>query len=287
MKFVRNRLYQYAYLMRWDKPVGIWLLLWPTLWALWFAAQGKPNLEIFLIFVSGVFLMRSAGCIVNDLVDQDFDRYVSRTKQRPLAQGTIFSWEAIILAGFLVLIAFLLVLRCNLLTILLSFCALLFTILYPFLKRMTYLPQLGLGVAFAWAIPMAFAAVTQQIEMSAWLLFLVTLLWAVIYDTMYAMVDREDDLKIGIKSIAILFGEYDKGIIALLQIIFIMLLMWVGMLFHRGAFYFSMLMMTLLFFCYQQWLIKNRDSRQCFQAFLNNHWVGMIIFIGIALDYLR
>lgn len=282
---IRHQLIQYAFLIRLDKPIGILLLLWPTLWALWLASYGEPDPKVLLIFIAGVVLMRSAGCIINDYADRHVDRYVKRTSQRPLSSGAIPALHALSLAALLSLMAFSLVLQCNSLTVMLAFVGILLAILYPFLKRYTHLPQLGLGVAFAWGVPMAFAAQTGTITYRAWVVFLTCMIWPIIYDTLYAMVDREDDLKIGIKSSAILFDRMDRIIIALLQLLFLVLLVVIGLIFDlRIGFYLS-LVMVFCFFAYQQWLIKTRDPARCFAAFLNNNWVGLAIFIGILTSY--
>lgn len=272
---------QYLYLMRLDKPIGILLLLWPTLWALWLAAQGFPDPKILLIFISGVILMRSAGCVMNDIFDRGFDGRVARTRARPLAAGTISVKQALCLAAVLAATAFVLVLFCNSLTILLSFAGALFAVIYPLLKRVTHLPQAGLGVAFSWGVPMAFAAVTGQVSASAWILFASAALWPVIYDTMYAMTDRNDDMKIGVKSTAILFGNHDVLIVGLLMIIFLTLLFFTGKIFQLHAIYFFSLFIAATLFVRQLWLIQMREPAKCFQAFLENNWVGIIIFIGI------
>lgn len=272
---------QYLYLMRLDKPIGILLLLWPTLWALWLAAQGFPDAKILMIFISGVILMRSAGCVMNDIFDRGFDGRVARTRTRPLAAGTVSVKQAFALAAVLAAIAFALVLFCNALTILLSLAGAVFAVTYPLLKRVTHLPQAGLGVAFSWGVPMAFAAVTGQISASAWLLFAAAALWPVIYDTMYAMTDRADDIKIGVKSTAILFGNHDVLIVGLLMMIFLTLLFITGNIFHLHTIYFFSLFVAATLFARQLWLIHTRQPAKCFQAFLENNWVGMIIFIGI------
>ena len=262
------------------------LLLWPTLWALWLASDGYPDGQIFIIFVAGVFIMRSAGCVLNDLADRNFDAHVQRTRQRPLASGQVSVAEALILAGFLILGAFLLVLLCNKLTIALSFVGAMLAAIYPLLKRITHLPQFGLGMAFTWGVPMAFAAETDAVNTAAWFLFLTGMLWPIIYDTMYAMVDRDDDLKIGVKSTAILFNAMDKLIIGLLQALFIVMLVIVGMMFQLHAVYYASLFLVVCLFAYQQWLIKDRIPQKCFKAFQNNNWVGVAIFAGIFLSYL-
>lgn len=281
-----KRLQYYAYLMRLDKPVGTLLLLWPTLWALWLASMGHPNVKILWIFIWGVFCMRSLGCIFNDYADRHFDCYVKRTRKRPLASGKVSTFEAFSLASLLCLIALLLVLQCNKLTILLSFIGLGCALCYPFLKRVTHLPQLGLGIAFSWSIPMAFAAETNQIPPSAWLLFLASTLWPIIYDTIYAMMDREDDIKIGIKSTAILFGASFKGILTSLQIAFLSLFSLVGALFHLNIFFYLSLVGAACLFVYQQTLIKQQTTQHYLAAFRNNNWVGCSLFIGIVLSLL-
>lgn len=282
---VKDRLYQYALLMRLDRPIGTLLLLWPTLWALWIAGGGIPDSTILSVFILGVILMRSAGCVINDYADRDFDAHVARTKNRPLARGRVSTTEALLLFGILTLIAFLLVLLLNGLTIFLSFGAVLLAALYPFMKRYTYLPQVVLGAAFAWSIPMAFAAQTGSIPHVAWLLFIANVLWTTAYDTMYAMVDRTDDLRIGVKSTAILFGDADRSIIAILQIITLGILLIVGFEVDMSGLYFSGLLAAAGLAVYQQYLIRDRDEHQCFKAFLNNNWFGAAIFGGIALHY--
>lgn len=280
-----QRIKQYAYLMRLDKPIGILLLLWPTLWALWLAKRGLPDLKILLIFTAGVLLTRSAGCIINDYADKDFDAYVTRTKNRPLASKKISSFEALSLAALLALLALFLVFMCNGLTIWLSFLGAAIAIVYPFLKRVTHLPQLGLGLAFSWGVPMAFAAETARVPSAAWFVFAACTLWPIIYDTMYAMVDRSDDVGVGIKSTAILFDNKDTILIGFLQIVFVILLAIIGLLFDLRFPYYAALFCVLCFFAYQQWLIRERAPKACFAAFLNNHWVGLTIFIGIFLSY--
>ncbi|EIJ42101.1 4-hydroxybenzoate polyprenyl transferase, proteobacterial [Beggiatoa alba B18LD] len=280
------RLHDYIKLTRLNRPIGIYLLLWATLWAVWIAGEGQPNFWITLIFILGVVLMRSAGCVINDFADREIDRHVQRTRDRPLTAGRVSHKEALILFAVLCLLAFLLVLCLNLKTILLSFGALFFASLYPFTKRYTYLPQVFLGIAFGWGIPMAFTALQNELPFTAWLLFSANLAWTVAYDTQYAMADKADDLKIGVKSSAILFGRWDKVIIALLQSVALLLLIWVGVLHKFNAFFFFGLVIALGLFIYQQILIKDRDPARCFQAFLNNHWAGFAIFFGIFLSYL-
>jgi 4-hydroxybenzoate polyprenyltransferase len=280
-----ERLRQYALLMRLHRPIGIYLLLWPTLWALWIAGQGQPNLQTVLIFILGVVLMRSAGCVINDYADRRIDPKVRRTRDRPLATQTVSETEAIILFIVLCLLAFGLVLLTNPLTILLSIIAVLLAMSYPFMKRYTYWPQAHLGLAFSWAIPMAFAAQTGTIDTLAWWLLAINILWTIAYDTLYAMVDREDDLLIGVKSTAILFGRSDKIVIGILHAITLLLLVWLGWQISFGMIYYLGLLAASGLAIYQQWLIKNRDPAKCFQAFLNNHWLGACIFVGIAGDY--
>lgn len=279
-----EKIKHFIFLTRLNKPIGILLLLWPTLWALWLASKGKPHFFMVVIFILGVVLMRSAGCVVNDLADRQFDGFVERTRLRPLATGKVTVVEALIVFLILLSCAFILVLSLNQLTILLALIGVGLTIFYPFLKRFTHLPQVGLGVAFAWGVPMAFAAQTNAIPFAAWILFLAAAIWPMIYDTLYAMVDRKDDRKVGIKSTAILFGKFDTIMIGILQFIFFILLVGVGFIFKLNIIYFSSLLGVVLLFIYQQILIKNRDPARCFQAFLNNQWVGLLLFCGIALS---
>jgi 4-hydroxybenzoate polyprenyltransferase len=283
---IRERLPQYVSLLRLDKPIGILLLLWPTLWALWLASSGHPHPLVLFIFVTGTILMRSAGCVVNDLADRHIDGHVERTRKRPLANGQVSVLEASAIATILSACAFLLVLFCNSLTVSLAVIGALFVVIYPLLKRVTHLPQLGLGVAFSWGVPMAFAAQTGTVTLQAWFLFLASLTWPVIYDTMYAMVDKADDVKIGVKSTAILFGSLDRVIIGLLQLLFIIMFVIVGLMFRLQAVYYAALFIVIGLFIYQQWLIKNPLPQRCFHAFLNNNLVGLVIFAGILLSYL-
>lgn len=287
MMQIANRLINYAYLTRFDKPIGILLLLWPTLWALWLASQGHPDFLVLTVFVSGVVLMRAAGCAVNDMADKYVDMHVARTRERPVATGKVSRLEAGLLAAILAFVAFLLVLLCNSLTIKLAFVGAVLAVIYPFMKRVTNLPQAGLAMAFTWGVPMAFAAETGEVPVLAWLLFVTCSLWPIIYDTMYAMVDRADDLKIGVKSTAILFNQYDKLILGLLQASFIVLLVFIGILFKLQSIYYLSIIASTGLFIYQQWLIKDRFPANCFRAFQNNHWVGLIIFMGIMLSYLQ
>lgn len=282
----KQRLREYALLMRIDKPIGIFLLLWPTWWALWIAAEGFPDLIVFIVFTAGVFLMRSAGCVINDYADKDIDAHVERTKHRPLAEKRIHPKEALLLFAVLSLTAFSLVLLMNGLTIAMSVIGALLAGSYPFMKRVIPLPQVILGIAFAWSIPMAFAAQTGTVPLEAWLLFLATILWTTAYDTMYAMVDRDDDLKIGVKSSAILFAELDRHIIAILQIVTLLLLMILGVYLLFSTLYYVGLFTAATLAIYQQRLIYRREKQPCFDAFLNNHWFGAAIFSGIFLHYL-
>ncbi|MGD8567552.1 MAG: 4-hydroxybenzoate octaprenyltransferase [Gammaproteobacteria bacterium] len=281
-----QRLLQLALLMRLDKPVGTYLLLWPTLWALWIAGDGKPDTYLTLVFVVGVILMRAAGCIVNDFADRNIDGFVTRTKSRPLATGAVSSNLALWLFVVLCLIAFGMVLTLNVLTIGLSIGAMILAVTYPYMKRHTYMPQAFLGLAFGWAVPMAFAAQANALPDVAWLLLTATVLWATAYDTMYAMVDRDDDLQIGVKSTAILFGEADRVIIGVIQATFILTMMIVGNKLELGLFYYLGLSVSTGLLVYQQYLIRDREPNLCFKAFLNNHWVGFAIFVGLLLNYL-
>ncbi len=274
----------YSRLMRIDKPIGTLLLLWPTLWALWLSGMAIPPLSVLVVFVLGVFVMRAAGCVINDYADRNVDGHVKRTAARPLASGAITEKEAKLLFAGLGLLAFLLVLTMNRMTILLSFGGLALAWVYPFMKRYTHLPQVVLGAAFGWAIPMGWAAVSESLPFVCWLVFLANICWTVAYDTQYAMVDRDDDLKIGVKSTAILFGRYDKLIIGLLQLAALGLMALVGILLHlNGAFYWSLLLAGGLF-VHQQKLIAGRERELCFQAFLNNNYVGLVLFIGVLLN---
>lgn len=286
MQRLEDRLREYALLMRLHRPIGIYLLLWPTLWALWLAGQGQPPGSIVLVFVLGVALMRSAGCVMNDIADRNFDPHVARTRDRPLAAGRVSLREALGLAVGLCLIAFALVLTQNTLTILLSCVGLGLAATYPFMKRFHALPQAHLGAAFGWGIPMAYAAVTDTLPLLGWLLFLSNVLWSVIYDTQYAMVDREDDLKIGVKSSAILFGPHDKRIIGYLQGALLALLLGIGLLAGRGWIYYGGVLVAAWFALYQQYLIRDRAPEHCFKAFLNNNGFGLVIFCGLLLDFL-
>lgn len=281
----RERLYNYYLLVRLHRPIGIFLLMWPALWALWLAGDGQPPWPVMLIFVLGVVLMRSAGCAINDYADRDFDGHVARTNQRPLATGEVTPKEAVAVFVVLCLMAFGLVLQLNWQTVALSVPALLLTLIYPFMKRFTHVPQLFLGAAFGWAVPMAFMAVTGTIPGYAWALFGAALVWALIYDTQYAMVDREDDLKIGVKSTAILFGRWDRFLIGVLQVLMLAILFWVGQESGRGMLYNGGLAGAAVLSVYQQLLMRNRNTALCFQAFLSNNYFGMLVFVGLVLDY--
>ncbi|MBW5408112.1 4-hydroxybenzoate octaprenyltransferase [Morganella morganii] len=283
---VRSKWQAYSRLMRTDRPIGSLLLLWPTYWALWIAARGVPDWHILIIFTIGVFSMRAAGCVINDFADRKFDGSVERTKNRPLPRGDVTEKEAKILFVVLVLVSFGLVLTLNTMTIWLSVAGLVLAWVYPFVKRVSHLPQVVLGAAFGWSIPMAFAAVGESLPAECWLLFAVNIIWSVIYDTQYAMVDRNDDLKIGVKSTAILFGRFDKIIIGILQLVMILMLLWVGMMVNlSGIFYWSLLLAGALF-VYQQRLMADRERDPCFQAFMNNNYVGFILFLGMLVSYL-
>ena len=272
-------------LIRFDRPIGTLLLLWPTLWALWIAAEGVPDFDLLVIFVLGTFLTRSAGCIVNDLADRHVDGAVARTSGRPLVTGAVSEKEALVLFLVLMLLAFGLVLLTNTLTIQLSIVAVLLASTYPFMKRYTHLPQVVLGLAFSWGIPMAFSAQLNQLPPALWLLFLGNLWWIVAYDTKYAMVDREDDVLAGVKSTAILFGQFDRLAVAILQLLCLLTLYLAGREFSLGLYFKLSLIVAAAMFGYQQYLIRNRDRDACFKGFLHNNWVGLAIFVGIVLHY--
>lgn len=283
---VIGRLREYALLTRLHRPIGILLLLWPVLWALWLASGGRPDGHVLLVFVAGVVLMRSAGCAINDYADRDFDPHVARTRDRPVAAGRVSAREALAVFMVLSLIAFALVLTLNGLTILLSFVGAALAASYPFMKRWTQLPQFYLGAAFGWGVPMAFAAQTGSIPVDAWILFFATLCWAVAYDTAYAMVDRDDDLKIGVKSTAILFGRADRAMIALFHALTLGLLAWAGARAGLGVSYYMGLGLAAGLAAGQQWLIRHRERDACFRAFLHNNRFGAVVFAGLVLDYL-
>jgi len=275
----------YVSLTRLNRPVGIWLLLWPTLWALWLASRGKPDPRLFIIFVSGTVLMRSAGCAINDYADRSFDPHVERTKERPLAAGRISTVEALVLFAALSLTALGLALQLNKLTLLLAVSGAALAVSYPFIKRFLSVPQLYLGITFGWGIPMAFAAQLERVPRVAWLLLLANVLWVTVYDTIYAMVDRDDDVKIGVRSTAILFGDSDRHIIAALQAMTLLALYLIGGIMRMGPWYYGGLIAGALFFVYQLWLIRARERDACLRAFLNNNYFGMSVFLGIALNY--
>jgi 4-hydroxybenzoate polyprenyltransferase len=279
------RLREYARLMRIDRPIGIWLLLWPVLWALWIAASGHPDERLFVIFVTGTFVMRSAGCVMNDFADREFDPHVRRTADRPLARQSVSPAEALALFGVLGIVALALLIPLNRPTQVLALIGGVLAVTYPFLKRFFALPQAYLGLAFSWSVPMSFAAQTGELPSIAWVLFVSGVLWTTAYDTIYAMVDREDDLVIGIRSSAILFGRADRGIIALLQLGSLAGLALVGYMGHMGRWYWTGLATAAALAAYQQYLIRDRDPTYCFRAFLNNNLFGLAIFGGILLDY--
>ncbi len=283
---IEDRVKQYWVLSRFDKPIGILILLWPALWALWVASSGKPDYYVLLVICLGVVLMRAAGCVINDYADREFDPHVERTKQRPIAAGKVTPKEALWLFVVLCLIAFGLVLTLNIYTIALSFVAAFLAGSYPFMKRYTHLPQAYLGIAFGWAVPMSFSAQVNQIPTVAWVMYLAVVLWALVYDTMYAMVDKDDDLKIGVKSTAILFGVYDRQIMAVLQVIIIALLVLVGLMQALTWPYYAGVIVATGLCIYQQKLIFHREKALCFKAFLNSNYFGMAVFIGLSLSYL-
>ena len=294
-KTMGERLENYLLLMRVDKPIGILLLLWPTYWALWLAAGGIPSAKNLLIFAWGCILMRSAGCVMNDYADRHIDAKVKRTKARMIVAGKVSPREALVLFAVLCAAAFALVCLTNKITIALSVVGLLLAALYPFSKRYTHLPQVVLGMAFAWSIPMAWTAqhvaadnnmdFKSAFEARMWLVYLAVVIWALVYDTFYAMVDRDDDIKIGVKSTAILFGDADRAITAFLQALMIFTLILIGRKFELGIYYYSSLVVAALLFVYQQYLIKDRLRDNCFKAFLNNNYVGLAVFVGIVVNY--
>ena len=281
-----NTLYQYALLMRLHRPIGIWLLMWPMLWALWIAGDGHPDQRLLVIFLLGALLMRSAGCIINDYADRDLDPFVKRTNDRPLAARRVSPNEALFLFAAVALVAVGLVFTLNPLAQLLAVAGAILAVTYPFMKRVFPLPQFYLGAAFGIAVPMAFAAQTGEVSRIGWVLFLATLVWAGVYDTLYAMVDRDDDAKLGIKSTAILFADADRFIIGVMQLMVLGALLLVGRDLEFGRWYLGGLAAGALLFIWQQWLIRKREPERCFQAFNNNHYFGMVVFIGILLDYL-
>jgi 4-hydroxybenzoate polyprenyltransferase len=276
---------KYARLMRLHRPIGIWLLLWPTLWALWIASAGRPDGKVFLIFVLGTIVVRSAGCIINDFADRKLDPHVRRTADRPLAAGEIAPAEALILFAALMLIALGLVMTLSRLTVWVAVGGAAVTVVYPFMKRFMSAPQFVLGIAFGWGVPMAYAAEVGNIPRIGWLLFLAAIIWVIVYDTEYAMVDREDDLRIGVRSTAILFGDMDRVFVAGLHVLLFLSLLLVGKGAELGRWYFGGLGIAFLFALYQWYLIRDRDPARCFRAFLNNAWLGGAVFLGIVLDF--
>lgn len=286
MSKLKSAIWPYVTLMRLDRPIGILLLLWPTLGALWIAAEGFPDLTVLLVFILGVIIMRSAGCAINDFADRDIDGKVWRTESRPLATGQLQAKHAVILFVVLAIIAFCLVSLLNTMTIWLSLAAVLLAASYPFMKRFTHLPQLYLGIAFGWAIPMAFAAQTETIPTIAWLLFLANIIWTTVYDTFYAMADRDDDLLAGIKSTAVLFGDDDLKIQGVLQASYILVMVLIGKQLEMSWVYYLAVVVAAGFFVYQQYLSRHRDAKACLRAFLNNNWLGGCLFAGIVLHYM-
>jgi 4-hydroxybenzoate polyprenyltransferase len=282
--FIRQ-LQNYVRLMRLDKPIGVWLLLWPTLWALWLAGEGHPDPGVFVVFILGVVVMRSAGCVLNDFADRNIDPYVERTRGRPIASGAVAPAEALTLFVALALIAVGLAAMLNTPAQILAVIAAGLTIVYPFIKRFVSIPQFVLGAAFGWAVPMAFAAQTGSASQLGWLVFGTALVWAVIYDTFYAMVDREDDLKVGVKSTAILFGDADLFVIGGLQLLMLLALVFVGSMAELGIWYFASIGVSAILMAYHQWLARDRQPAACFKAFLHNHYIGLLVFIGIVLHY--
>jgi len=283
---LERRIEEYALLARLNKPIGIWLLLWPTLWALWVAGGGHPTPRLLIIFVAGVVVMRSAGCVINDFADRNIDPHVRRTRDRPLAARRVSPAEALVLFALLILSALFLVTRLDPLTVRLAFIGAALTVSYPFVKRVFPMPQLYLGISFGgWSVPMAFAAQTGELPRVAWVLYIAAVIWAALYDTLYAMVDREDDLKIGVKSSAILFADMDRLLIGVMQAMMLFALVLAGRNMEFGRWYYGGLAISAVLFLYQQWLIRNREPAGCLRAFVNNQYVGMAIFIGILLQY--
>ena len=280
-----SRLHEYALLMRLDKPIGSLLLLWPTLWALWLSGDGRPDPVVTVVFVLGVFVMRSAGCVINDISDRDIDLHVERTRDRPLTSGRVSVREALGLFLVLVVIAFGLVLLMNWTTIALSFVGIVLASTYPLMKRFTHLPQAYLGIAFGWGIPMAFTAHHEAVPLLGWYLLVLNILWTIAYDTMYAMSDREDDLKIGVKSSAILLGNADRAVVGVLQALVVAMFVGLGLYVGFGIWFYAGLLAASGFAVYQQYLIRDRARLPCFQAFLNNNWFGGAVFAGMVLDY--
>ncbi len=280
-----QQLRNYARLMRLDKPIGVWLLLWPTLWALWLAGEGHPDGGVFVVFVLGVIVMRSAGCVLNDFADRNIDPYVERTRHRPIASGAVTPAEALTLFAGLSLIAVGLASMLNTAAQLLAIVAAVLTLTYPFVKRFISIPQFFLGAAFGWAVPMVFAAQTGAATQLSWLVFGAALIWATIYDTFYAMVDRDDDIKVGVKSTAILFGDLDLFVIGGLQLLMLVALLFIGGMAELSVWYYLSIVIVAVLMAYHQWLARDRQKSGCFAAFLHNHHIGMVVFIGIALHY--
>jgi 4-hydroxybenzoate polyprenyltransferase len=282
-----RRIEGYAELCRFNRPVGTWLLLWPALWALWVAGEGAPHQKVLIVFVLGVVVMRAAGCVINDFADRDIDPHVRRTRDRPLAARRVSPVEALVLFVVLLVVALILVTFLDRFTVELAFGGAALTVSYPFVKRIFPMPQLYLGISFGgWSVLMAFAAETGKLPRVAWVMYIAAIMWAAIYDTIYAMIDREDDLKIGVKSSAILFADMDKTIIFAMQAMMIWALVLAGQNMHFGEWYYAGLTAAGLLFLYQQWLIRDRNPAGCLRAFLNNQYVGMVIFIGILLQYI-
>ncbi len=280
-----NKIANYIVLMRFNRPIGILLLLWPTLWALWIAAEGFPDVVNFLAFCAGVPVMRAAGCVINDYADRNLDGHVKRTSNRPIPAGHVSPEEALILFSLLLFVAFLLVLTLNRTTIYLAFAGAAMTLFYPYAKRFTWFPQVVLGITFSWSIPMAFAAEQKPLSELTWIIYFTNLIWVIFYDTIYAMVDREDDLKAGIKSIAIFFGDSDRFMVGLMQFMVIVGLAIIGNYLDFGWVFVLVIFLVGALFAGQQMLIRKRDPDDCFRAFLNNNYVGMIIFLGILIEY--
>src|SRR5262252_6630819 len=281
-----RRLEEYALLMRLDRPIGTWLLLWPALWALWVAGAGRPDPQVLIVFVVGVVVMRAAGCVINDFADRDIDPHVRRTRDRPLAARRVSPLEALALFAVLIAIALFLVTRLNALTVKLAFIGALLTVSYPFVKRFFPMPQLYLGISFGgWSVPMAFAAQTGVLPRVCWLLYIAAVIWAAVYDTIYAMIDREDDLKLGVKSSAILFADMDRFLIGVMQLMMLYALVLAGRSMHFGEWYEAGVLGAALLFLWQQWLIRKREPAGCLRAFLNNQYVGLAVFVGILLEY--
>ena len=284
---IARRIDEYSQLARFNRPIGTWLLLWPALWALWIAGSGQPEPKVLIVFVLGVVVMRAAGCVINDFADRNIDPHVRRTRDRPIAARRVSPVEGLVLFGVLSAIALYLVTFLDLLTIKLAVIGAALTVSYPFVKRIFPMPQLYLGISFGgWSVPMAFAAQTGKLPRVAWVLYIAAVIWAAVYDTIYAMIDREDDLKIGVKSSAILFADMDKLLIFVMQAMMMFALVLAGQNMHFGEWYYAGLVVTGLLFLYQQWLIRNREPAGCLRAFVNNQYVGMVIFIGILLQYI-